>query len=129
MLAVYGHAGGKLLDSVVVSTSRISPALRRRYAEQNATPIENDIGVLEQMGLSVIGSDLLQNGLESAAQPGRDRAARSRRIGASGPDTPLSPLTFFEARNEFVALAILSPRDLACFLTIRPPTTGYTGNR
>jgi uncharacterized cofD-like protein len=62
VLAVYGHAGGKLLDSVVVSTSRISPALRRRYAEQNATPIENDIAVLEQMGLDVIGADLLQKG-------------------------------------------------------------------
>lgn len=60
--AVYGHAGGKLLDSVVVSTSRISPALRRRYAEQNATPIENDIPELERMGLVVIGADLLQKG-------------------------------------------------------------------
>ena len=31
----------KLLDCAVVSTSRISPALRRRYAEQNAAPVEN----------------------------------------------------------------------------------------
>jgi len=69
VLAVYGHAGGKLLDSVVVSTSRISPALRRRYAEQNATPIENDIAVLEQMGLDVIGADLLQKGRKVRHNP------------------------------------------------------------
>jgi uncharacterized cofD-like protein len=62
VLAIYGHAGGKLLDSVVVSTSPISPAVRRRYAEQNAEPIRNDTGVLERMGLEVIGEDLLQKG-------------------------------------------------------------------
>jgi len=69
VLAVYGHAGGKLLDSVVVSTSRISPALRSRYAEQNATPIDNDIAVLEQMGLDVIGADLLQKGRKVRHDP------------------------------------------------------------
>src|SRR5580698_4376829 len=48
VLAVDDHAGGKLLDGVVVSTSRITPALRRRYAEQGSAPIENDITVLER---------------------------------------------------------------------------------
>lgn len=60
--AVDAHAGHKLLDTVVVSTSKISPALRRRYAEQNSAPIENDIRVLKGMGLAVIGADLLQRG-------------------------------------------------------------------
>lgn len=69
VLAVDAHAGGKLLDSVVVSTSRISPALRRRYAEQNAAPIENDIRALELMGLQVIGADLLQKGLKVRHNP------------------------------------------------------------
>jgi uncharacterized cofD-like protein len=62
VLAVDDHAGGKLLDCVVVSTSRISPAVRRRYAEQNSAPIENDIEGLERMGIHVIGADLLQKG-------------------------------------------------------------------
>ena len=60
--AIERHAGGKLLDSVVVSTSRISPALRSRYAEQNASPIEHDTPALKEMGLEVIGADLLQRG-------------------------------------------------------------------
>ncbi len=73
--AVYGHAGGKLLDSVVVSTSKISPALRRRYAEQNSAPIENDCRVLEEMGLTVIGADLIQKGAEGAPQSRGDCAS------------------------------------------------------
>jgi uncharacterized cofD-like protein len=60
--AIHDHAGGKLIDSVVVSTSRISPAVRRRYEEQNAAPILNDMAALEAMGLEVIGADLLQRG-------------------------------------------------------------------
>ena len=42
VLAVRDHAGGKLLDCVVMSNSRISPVVRRRYAEQNAAPVECD---------------------------------------------------------------------------------------
>lgn len=62
VLAIHAHAGGKLLDTVVMSTSRISPRLRRIYAEQNAAPIRNDIDALKVMGLSTIGADLLQKG-------------------------------------------------------------------
>jgi uncharacterized cofD-like protein len=67
--AVYAHAGGSLLDSVVLSTSRISSALRRRYAELNSLPIENDIPLLEEMGLEVIGADLLQKGRKVRHNP------------------------------------------------------------
>jgi len=69
VLAVHGHAGGKLFDSVVVSVSKISPALRRRYAEQNSAPIENDIGVLQEMGLEIIGADLVQKGRKVRHNP------------------------------------------------------------
>ena len=69
VLAVDRHAGGKLLDSVVVSTSRVSAALRRRYAEQNSAPIESDIEGLERMGLNVIGADLLQRGAKVRHNP------------------------------------------------------------
>jgi hypothetical protein len=36
--------------------------MRRRYAEQNAAPIENDTLALQSMGLEVIGADLLMKG-------------------------------------------------------------------
>jgi uncharacterized cofD-like protein len=95
VLAVYGHAGGKLLDSVVVSTSKISAALRRRYAEQNSAPIENDVRVLEEMGLSVIGADLLQKGRKVRHNPATiarvavELAAESRRRRGVGKENTL----------------------------------------
>jgi uncharacterized cofD-like protein len=67
--AVDEHAGGKLLDSVVVSISRISPALRRQYAEQNSAPIESEVTELKEMGLEVIGADLLQKGRKVRHNP------------------------------------------------------------
>ncbi len=60
--ALCDHAGDKLLDCVVVSKSRISPALRRAYAEQNAAPVECDSEVLERMGFEVLQVNLVQKG-------------------------------------------------------------------
>jgi 2-phospho-L-lactate transferase/gluconeogenesis factor (CofD/UPF0052 family) len=60
--AILKHAGSGLLDCAVVSNSRISPAMRRRYAQQNAAPVENDMGALRDMGLEVIEADLLMKG-------------------------------------------------------------------
>ncbi len=61
--AIRDHAGGKkLLDYAVVSTSRISPALRLRYAEQNAAPVENDFDAIEALGLAVLKANLLRKG-------------------------------------------------------------------
>jgi 2-phospho-L-lactate transferase/gluconeogenesis factor (CofD/UPF0052 family) len=61
--AIREHAGGKkLLDYAVVSTSRISPLLRARYAEQNAAPVENDIEAVEELGLAVLEANLLRKG-------------------------------------------------------------------
>ena len=57
--AIVNHAGAGLLDCAVVSNSRISPAVRRRYAEQNAAPVENDIEAMQAMGLEVIEAGLL----------------------------------------------------------------------
>jgi uncharacterized cofD-like protein len=67
--AVDEHAGGKMFDSVVVSTSRIAPAVRRTYAEQNSVPIEIDVAALEEMGLEVIGAELLQKGRKVRHNP------------------------------------------------------------
>jgi uncharacterized cofD-like protein len=61
--AIRDHAGGKkLLDYAVVSTSRISPALRLRYAEQNAAPVENDFAAIEALGVAVLKANLLRKG-------------------------------------------------------------------
>jgi 2-phospho-L-lactate transferase/gluconeogenesis factor (CofD/UPF0052 family) len=60
--AIREHAGGRILDCAVVSTSRISTPLKQRYAMQNAGPVENDVDRIRDMGLRVIQADLLSRG-------------------------------------------------------------------
>jgi uncharacterized cofD-like protein len=69
VLAVENHAGGKLVDCAVVSTSKISPALRQRYAEQGSSPIEYDEVALRRMGLDVISADMLHKGPQVRHDP------------------------------------------------------------
>ncbi len=58
--AIHEHAGRRLLDYAVVNTRPIGPALLKKYARQNALPVENDLGRLHSMGLKTVGRDLLQ---------------------------------------------------------------------
>jgi uncharacterized cofD-like protein len=67
--ALREHAGGKLLDYVVMSDSRIPAGLRRRYAEQGAVPIECDGKAIERMGITVIEADLVQKGVKVRHNP------------------------------------------------------------
>jgi len=82
--AIGSHAGAQLVDYAVVSTTRISPALRRRYAEQNASPVENDFDKLREMGLEIVEANLLQKGPKVRHNPaavgavGLDLALRGR---------------------------------------------------
>jgi uncharacterized cofD-like protein len=72
--ALHDHGGGKLVDCVVLNSSRISSTMRRRYAEQNAAPVECDIRELESMGVEVLTADLLQKGPKVRHNP--DAVAR-----------------------------------------------------
>jgi uncharacterized cofD-like protein len=58
--AVHKHAGGKLLDYAVVNLRPITSAMKRRYAEQAALPVENDVDALFKMGLKVLAGNLAQ---------------------------------------------------------------------
>ena len=58
--AINDHAGGPLLDCAIVSVTKITPAMRVRYAEQEASPVENDLDNLRAMGLAIYEADLLQ---------------------------------------------------------------------
>jgi uncharacterized cofD-like protein len=58
--AIARHKGcERLLDFAIVSNSRVSPAMRKVYAEQNAAPVENDLEALHEMGVQTIQADLL----------------------------------------------------------------------
>ena len=67
--AVLDHAGGAVIDRAIVSTSRIPPALRTRYAAQDAAPIENDLDAIRALGVGVIEADLLQRGAKVRHNP------------------------------------------------------------
>jgi uncharacterized cofD-like protein len=58
--AITEHAGMNLLDYVVVNTRPIGAALLRKYARQDALPVENDLERLNAMGVKVIGRELAQ---------------------------------------------------------------------
>jgi uncharacterized cofD-like protein len=68
VLAIRRHAG-KMLDCVVVSNSPISVSMRRRYAQQNAAPVENDMEALQHLNLQVLAADLLQKGAKVRHNP------------------------------------------------------------
>jgi uncharacterized cofD-like protein len=67
--AISNHAGEGLLDCAVVSNSRISPAMRRRYGQTNAAPVETDGEALRSLGLEVIEADLLMKGAKVRHNP------------------------------------------------------------
>jgi uncharacterized cofD-like protein len=60
--ALKEHAGGNLLDYVVVNTRPIGPALLTKYALRKALPVKNDLDRLNGLGVKIVGRDLLEEG-------------------------------------------------------------------
>jgi uncharacterized cofD-like protein len=67
--AISRHSGGDLIECAVVSNSKVPPAMRRRYAAQNATPVENDIDALRALGIDVVEADLLMKAAKVRHNP------------------------------------------------------------
>jgi uncharacterized cofD-like protein len=55
---IHQHAGGKLLDYAIVNVRPITSAIKQRYAQMEALPVENDIDALFKMGLKVMAGKL-----------------------------------------------------------------------
>jgi uncharacterized cofD-like protein len=55
---IHKHAGGKLIDYAVVNVRAITRAAKKRYAREDALPVENDIEELIQLGIKVMAGDL-----------------------------------------------------------------------
>lgn len=62
ILAIHRHAGTKFLDYAIVNIRPITSAIKRRYAQEEASPVENDIDVLFKMGLKVMAGRLASLG-------------------------------------------------------------------
>jgi uncharacterized cofD-like protein len=60
LTALLDHGGAGLIDCAVVNTSRISPTVRRRYALEQAKPVEIDCDAIRAMGIEVVEAKLLQ---------------------------------------------------------------------
>ncbi|HLK68945.1 MAG TPA: uridine diphosphate-N-acetylglucosamine-binding protein YvcK [Bryobacteraceae bacterium] len=60
--AIHQHAGGKFLDYAVVNIRPITSAIKKRYAQAEALPVENDIDALFKMGLKVMAGRLADLG-------------------------------------------------------------------
>jgi uncharacterized cofD-like protein len=56
--AIHHHAGGKFLDYAIVNIRPITSAMKKRYAQEEALPVENDIDTLFKMGLKVMAGRL-----------------------------------------------------------------------
>ena len=60
--AIHRHARKKFLDYAIVNIRPITLAARKRYAREQAQPIENDIDAILKMGVKVIAGSLAQRG-------------------------------------------------------------------
>jgi uncharacterized cofD-like protein len=58
--AIHRHAGGKLVDYAIVNSRPIPQAMKKRYARQAASPVDNDMEALAKMGLKVMTAELAQ---------------------------------------------------------------------
>jgi uncharacterized cofD-like protein len=67
--AIREHAGMNLLDYVVVNTRPIGASILRKYARQEALPVENDLERLDAMGVKIIGRELAQGTVKIRHDP------------------------------------------------------------
>ena len=60
--ALQKHAGEKLLDYAVVNIRTITSAMKKRYAKEAATPVENDLDAIFKMGIKIVAGNLASHG-------------------------------------------------------------------
>ncbi|HUK54513.1 MAG TPA: YvcK family protein [Candidatus Binatia bacterium] len=58
--AIYDHAGGPVLDWVVINHQQISPKLLRRYRAEGAEPVRASVRELQGLGLRCAFDDLVE---------------------------------------------------------------------
>ena len=72
--AIHQHARMRLLDYAVVNTAPIAAAMKKRYAREEATPVENDTERILEMGVKVIAGNLVWRGAKVRHDPGTTAA-------------------------------------------------------
>jgi uncharacterized cofD-like protein len=56
--AIHRHARGRFLDYAVINIQPIKAALQKRYAREQALPVENDLDAIFKLGVKVVAGNL-----------------------------------------------------------------------
>jgi uncharacterized cofD-like protein len=99
--ALHMHAPAPVADTIVINTRPITGARRRRYAAERVFPVQNDYPRLAELGLRVVGRNLLARGERIRHSPAETASvavelaqeSRASRMGAR--NTVLSALAGF----------------------------------
>ena len=67
--AIHQHAGRRFLDYAVINIRPITSAVKKRYAREEAKPVENDIDTILKMGVKVVAGSLAQRGEKVRHEP------------------------------------------------------------
>lgn len=59
---LFQHAGGKVCDYCVISTTPISPEMLQRYQKEQAEPVKIDLPAIKSLGVEPILADLTRTG-------------------------------------------------------------------
>ncbi len=81
--AIHQHARCKLLDYAITNLRPIKPALKKRYAREQALPVENDIDAIFKLGVKVMSGYLVANAEQVRHDP-RATAAVVLKLAAEG---------------------------------------------
>lgn len=57
--AIYDHVGDQFIDDIIIHNEPLKRSFIKRYAEENAEPVVNDIVQLQKMDLNVIKKDII----------------------------------------------------------------------
>ena len=84
--AIYRHSQTRFLHHVIVNTEPIRKSVLKRYAAEEATPVENDVERMEELGIQVVGAPLIadkkfvRHDPDAAAEIAVKLAERGRRL-------------------------------------------------
>jgi uncharacterized cofD-like protein len=67
--ALHVHAGKKFIDYAVLNIRPITSAVKKRYAREQAQPVENDIDAILKMQVKVLAGSLAQRGEKVRHEP------------------------------------------------------------
>jgi 2-phospho-L-lactate transferase/gluconeogenesis factor (CofD/UPF0052 family) len=67
--ALHLHARRRFVDYAIVNIRPITSAVKKRYAREEAKPVENDVEAILRMGVKVIAGGLAQRGDKVRHEP------------------------------------------------------------